>query len=113
MSACALYLNDFFTEAMMKPEPMIADFLGEGPVTWAIRQQCLDYLLDAADECKLQPLTIQRAVSLFDCMLAFKVLEKEALELLTLGCLLIAVKLEEVEIEAVKQLLHWFEEPFS
>ena len=54
---------------------------------------------------------IQRASAIFDEMLSFRILNKEALEITTMACLLVAVKLEEKDLQLVNSLLTWFEEP--
>ena len=70
-------------------------------------------MLEAADELKVKPITIQRALALMDSMLSLKDMGKETMELLTLACLMIGVKLEEVEIKAVYELLRWFKAPWN
>ena len=46
-------------------------------------------------------------------MLSFRILNKEALEITTMACLLVAVKLEEKDLQLVNALLTWFEEPWT
>lgn len=40
-------------------------------------------------------------------------MKKESLELLSMASLLIGVKLEEVEIKAIYELLKWFKPPWN
>ena len=46
-------------------------------------------------------------------MLLKKELEVEALELLTMSCILIGVKIEEIEIKMIYDLLRWFRPPWK
>ena len=62
-------------------------------------------MLEATDELKVKPIAVQRAFAILDTMLKRRDMGKETLELLTMASLLVAVKLEEVEIHAIYALL--------